>query len=64
MHTLQLTRNKPRSYQEALESVNLKEWMLAINGVITSMRKNHIWDLMDLLKYRKSISNKWVLKIK
>ena len=28
------------------------------------MRKNHVWDLVDLLKERKAITNKWVLKIK
>ncbi|XXG84444.1 hypothetical protein AAC387_Pa10g1957 [Persea americana] len=56
--------DEPRSYQEAMESVNSKEWMLAMNNEISSMRKNYVWDLVDLPKDRKAITNKWVLKIK
>ena len=31
---------------------------------MTSMRSNHVWKLVDLPKGRKTIGNKWVLKIK
>ena len=31
---------------------------------IESMKKNHVWDLVDLPPGRKTIGNKWVLKIK
>ena len=56
--------DEPRSYQEAMESVTSKEWMLAMTDEISFMRKNHVWDLVDLPKDRKAITYKWVLKIK
>ena len=31
---------------------------------MVSIRSNHVWKLVDLLKGRKIIGNKWVLKIK
>ena len=38
--------------------------MLAMNDEISSMHKNHVWNLVDIPKDRKAITNKWVLKIK
>ena len=31
---------------------------------MASMRSNYVWELVDLPKGRKTIGNKWVLKIK
>ena len=31
---------------------------------ISSMTKNHVWELVDLPPGRKTIGNKWVLKVK
>ena len=31
---------------------------------MNSMKKNQVWELVDLLKGQKAIGNKWVLKIK
>ena len=38
--------------------------MEAIQEEMDSMRTNHVWDLLDLPPSRKTVGNKWVLKIK
>ena len=40
------------------------EWIKAMEEEMASMRSNHVWELVDLPKGRKTIRNKWVLKIK
>ena len=55
---------KPRSYDEAMSSPACNEWMTAMKDEMESMRTNQVWELVDLPHRRKSIGNKWVLKIK
>ena len=38
--------------------------MSAMQEELDSMSKNQVWELVDLPKRRKSVGNKWVLKIK
>jgi hypothetical protein len=38
--------------------------MTAMKDEMESMRTNQVWELVDLPLRRKSIGNKWVLKIK
>ncbi|OMO52435.1 reverse transcriptase [Corchorus capsularis] len=40
------------------------EWTNAMNDEMESMKTNHVWDLVDLPPGRKTIGNKWVLKVK
>jgi len=47
-----------------MESSTSDEWKLALQDDMESMRKNHVWDLVDLPPGRKTIENKWVLKVK
>ena len=47
-----------------MESPTSDEWKLALQDDMESMRKNHVWDLVDLPPGRKTIENKWVLKVK
>lgn len=56
--------DNPCFYQDALESLNLKESTLEMNDEINSIHKNYVWDLVDLPKEQKTISNEWVLKMK
>uniref|UniRef100_A0A2N9FDK1 Integrase catalytic domain-containing protein n=1 Tax=Fagus sylvatica TaxID=28930 RepID=A0A2N9FDK1_FAGSY len=55
---------EPRSYDEAMSSPTCNEWMTTMKDEMESMRTNQIWELIDLPSMRKSIGNKWVLKIK
>jgi len=56
--------DEPKTYQEAMKSPTSKEWKLAMPDEMESMRKNQVWDLVDLPPGRKTIRNKWVLKVK
>jgi hypothetical protein len=55
---------EPRSYDEAMSSPACNEWMTVMKDEMKSMRTNQVWELVDLPPRRKSIGNKWVLKIK
>ena len=55
---------EPKNVKEALSSPKAKEWIKAMEEEIESMNANQVWDLVDLLLERRSIGNKWILKIK
>lgn len=55
---------EPKSYQEAMNCLDCEKWMGAMNSEISSLKKNHTWDLVNLPKGRKVIDNKWIFKIK
>jgi hypothetical protein len=52
------------SFSEALHSSDRDEWMTVMQEEMSSMDKNNVWELVDLLLGRKTIGNKWVLKVK
>ena len=52
------------SFSEALHSPDKDEWMTAMQEEMSSMDKNNVWELVDLSPGRKTIGNKWVLKVK
>ena len=55
---------EPRTVKDALSGPNSEKWMSAMQKELDSMKKNQVWDLVDLPKGCKSVGNKWVLKIK
>ncbi|OMO58188.1 Integrase, catalytic core [Corchorus capsularis] len=55
---------EPKTFKEALSSPVVQEWTNAMNDEMESMKTNHVWDLVDLPPGRKTIGNKWVLKVK
>ena len=55
---------EPKTITEALSGPKAKEWSKAMEEEMESMRTNQVWDLVDLPPGRKSIGNKWILKIK
>ena len=55
--------DEPASFNEALHSPDRDEWMTAMQEEMSSMDKNNVWEL-DLPPRRKTIENKWVLKVK
>ena len=52
------------SFCEELHSPDKDEWMTAMQEEMSSIDKNNVWELVDLLPGRKTIGNKWVLKVK
>jgi hypothetical protein len=52
------------SFSEVLHSPDRDEWMTAMQEEMSSMDKNNVWELVDLPPERKTIGNKWVLKVK
>ena len=56
--------DEPRNVSEAFSCPAKGEWIKAMEEEMTSIRSNHVWKLVDLSKGRKTIGNKWVLKIK
>ena len=55
---------KPKNVKEALSGPKFKEWIKAMEEEMESMNANQVWDLVDLSSRRRSIGNKWILKIK
>ena len=55
---------EPKTITEDLSGPKAKEWSKAMEEEMESMRTNQVWDLVDLPPGRKSIGNKWILKIK
>jgi len=55
---------EPKTFSHALSGPKANEWIKAMEEEMESMKINQVWDLVDLLSGRRSIGNKWVLKIK
>ena len=53
-----------KNVNEALFGPKAKEWIKAMKEEMESMKTNQVWDLVDLPPERRSIGNKWILKIK
>ncbi|KAL0413520.1 UNVERIFIED_CONTAM: Retrovirus-related Pol polyprotein from transposon TNT 1-94 [Sesamum radiatum] len=52
------------TYEEAVSSPNANEWITAMKEEMCSMAKHNVWELVDLPAGRKTIGNKWALKVK
>ena len=62
--SIALDEEEPTSFAEVLSSSAKDEWMVAMQEELSSMAKNKVWELVDLPPGRKTIGNKWVLKVK
>ncbi|KAL0291278.1 UNVERIFIED_CONTAM: hypothetical protein Scaly_2644400 [Sesamum calycinum] len=56
--------DEPTAFEEAVTSPNENERITAMKEEMSSMAKNNVWELVDLPIGRKTIGNKWVLKVK
>ena len=59
-----ILEDDPRSYSEAMRSIDSTFWQEAINSELESIRNNHTWVLTDLPRACKPLSSKWVFKKK
>ena len=55
---------EPTTVKDGLSSPDKAKWMSAMEKEIESLRKNDVWELVDLPKGRKAVGSKWVFKIK
>ena len=55
---------EPTSYQEAEASPNKSKWEQAMEAEMRSLRRNDVWELVELPENRKVIGSKWVYKVK
>ena len=56
--------NDPISYNEALEDVDVQEWLNAMNREMEFMYSNSIWIFLEAPKGVKPIGCKWIYKRK
>ncbi|KAL0284939.1 UNVERIFIED_CONTAM: hypothetical protein Scaly_2834200 [Sesamum calycinum] len=56
--------DEPTTREEVVTSPNANAWITAMKEEMSSMAKNNVWELVDLPTKRKTIGNKWVLKVK
>lgn len=54
---------KSNSFQETLSDPTKGKLIKQIEDKIESMKKNHVWDSINLPPRRKAIENKWTLEI-
>ena len=54
----------PVNYKEALEDVNVQEWLKAMDREMESMYSNSVWSLIEAPKGVKPIVCKWIYKKK
>uniref|UniRef100_A0A8R7JZD3 Retrovirus-related Pol polyprotein from transposon TNT 1-94 n=1 Tax=Triticum urartu TaxID=4572 RepID=A0A8R7JZD3_TRIUA len=61
---IQNLEEEPKSFKAALASPESNLWMEAMQEELNSMRKNNVWELVELPNNRKSIGSKWIFKRK
>ena len=54
----------PTSYNEAFTSDQSSEWNNAMLNELDSIKKNNVWDLVELPDGVKPVGSKWVFKTK
>ena len=59
-----LSKDDPKTYQEAMKSIDASFWKDAINSELESIMANHTWELVDLPRECKPIGCKWIFKKK
>lgn len=61
---LMAINDEPKSYEEAMERSDAREWKEAINRELAELHENNTWTESEVPKGEKSISSRWVFKIK
>lgn len=61
---LMAINEEPKTYHEAINSVDSKHWLEAMQAEYDSLVKNETWSLVEKPKNQKLIDNKWIFKVK
>ena len=64
MVCLQVVDDDPKTFEEAMSSVDASFWKEAIDSELDSIMSNGTWELVDLPKGSKAIGCKWIFKKK
>ncbi|OIT00032.1 hypothetical protein A4A49_60145, partial [Nicotiana attenuata] len=62
--SIYLIEEDPKTYNEAMRSIDASFWKEAIKSKLDSIIFSHTWNLSDLPKGCKPISSKWIFKKK
>ena len=62
--SLHMLEDDPKTYDEAVSSLDASLWKDAIKSEIESIMSNHTWELVDMPKGNKAIGCKWIFKKK
>lgn len=54
----------PSTFKEAIESSQKSEWIQAMKSEVKSLMENETWALVNLPKGTKTLSGRWVFRIK
>lgn len=55
---------EPKTYNQAIHSEQKNEWIKAMRNEMKLLKENETWELVELPKDRRTISCKWIYKIK
>ena len=61
MHLALYVGVQPINVEEALQE---PQWIQAMKEELSSIKKNHTWDLVNLPKRKRPTAVKWVFKVK
>lgn len=56
--------NEPKTYNDAINSVDSKQWIEAMDEEFDSLIKNNVWTLVNPPIEHNVTDNKWVFKVK
>ncbi|MCI40632.1 copia LTR rider, partial [Trifolium medium] len=54
--------SEPKNFREALENIDGKEWLKAMNKEMLSLEKNQTWELVPLPRNKRVVGSMWVFK--
>ena len=55
---------QPESFEEAKNDTHNQKWLSAVQEEMDSLYENHTYELIELLRGKKALQNKWVFKLK
>ena len=63
-YILLIDEGEPECYEEAITNEHKEKWLSAMQDEMDSLHENYTDDLVELLKGKRSLRNKWVYKVK
>jgi hypothetical protein len=64
VHSKASLEEEPKSFKQVMGSPESSLWMEAMQEEQNSVKKNNVWELVDLPNNRKAIGSKWIFKRK
>lgn len=55
---------EPRSYRDAIQSDEARNWKDAMAEEMFSLKRNKVWELVNLPKGKTTVQNRWTYKVK